>query len=227
MLRHDLRRTRLMSALFFLLEFIALPLQLALLLFSRPERGFALRTATYAQIYGNLSAVLFPMVIMLSAAVIAMQLMNYNFGRRSVDVYYALPFTRPADDPFPSHRRYPGNFGAHCPQPGYYRRSGSGHQSGCGTGLARQGLPAVDSHGLLRIYQHYAHRHSHGQRCGYRPLCRYAQPGTGSALPGSAGYPGQLCDRLSIPPRCSIAIFSTSTPFPCCSPRSSATAWLV
>lgn len=94
MLRHDLRRTRLMSALFFLLEFIALPLQLALLLFSRPERGFALRTATYAQIYGNLSAVLFPMVIMLSAAVIAMQLMNYNFGRRSVDVYYALPFTR-------------------------------------------------------------------------------------------------------------------------------------
>lgn len=34
------------------------------------------------------------MVIMLSAAVIAMQLMNYNFGRRSVDVYYALPFTR-------------------------------------------------------------------------------------------------------------------------------------
>ena len=35
MLRHDLRRTRLMSALFFLLEFIALPLQLALLLFSR------------------------------------------------------------------------------------------------------------------------------------------------------------------------------------------------
>lgn len=38
MLRHDLRRTRLMSALFFLLEFIALPLQLALLLFSRPER---------------------------------------------------------------------------------------------------------------------------------------------------------------------------------------------
>ena len=94
MLRHDLRRTRLMSALFFLLEFIALPLQLALLLFSRPERGFTLRTATYAQIYGNLSAVLFPMVIMLSAAVIAMQLMNYNFGRRSVDVYYALPFTR-------------------------------------------------------------------------------------------------------------------------------------
>ena len=94
MLRHDLRRTRLMSALFFLLEFIALPLQLALLLFSPPERGFALRTATYAQIYGNLSAVLFPMVIMLSAAVIAMQLMNYNFGRRSVDVYYALPFTR-------------------------------------------------------------------------------------------------------------------------------------
>ncbi|MEI3578772.1 MAG: hypothetical protein V8Q30_01550 [Acutalibacteraceae bacterium] len=40
MLRHDLRRTRLMSALFFLLEFIALPLQLALLLFSgRPEAG--------------------------------------------------------------------------------------------------------------------------------------------------------------------------------------------
>ena len=58
MLRHDLRRTRLMSALFFLLEFIALPLQLALLLFSRPERGFTLRTATYAQIYGNLSACL-------------------------------------------------------------------------------------------------------------------------------------------------------------------------
>lgn len=53
MLRHDLRRTRLMSALFFLLEFIALPLQLALLLFSRPERGFTLRTATYAQIYGQ------------------------------------------------------------------------------------------------------------------------------------------------------------------------------
>ena len=94
MLRHDLRRTRLMSALFFLLEFIALPLQLALKLINRPEHGFALRASTYGQVYGNFSAVLFPLVILLAAAVLAMQLMNYNFGRRSVDVYYSLPFTR-------------------------------------------------------------------------------------------------------------------------------------
>ena len=58
MLRHDLRRTRLMSALFFLLEFIALPLQLALKLINRPEHGFALRASTYGQVYGNFSAVL-------------------------------------------------------------------------------------------------------------------------------------------------------------------------
>ena len=94
MLRHDLRRTRLMSALFFLLEFIALPLQLALKLINRPEHGFALRASTYGQVYGNFSAGLFPLVILLAAAVLAMQLMNYNFGRRSVDVYYSLPFTR-------------------------------------------------------------------------------------------------------------------------------------
>ena len=94
MLRHDLRRTRLMSALFFLLEFIALPLQLALKLINRPEHGFALRASTYGQVYGNFSAVLFPLMILLAAAVLAMQLMNYNFGRRSVDVYYSLPFTR-------------------------------------------------------------------------------------------------------------------------------------
>ena len=94
MLRHDLRRTRLMSALFFLLEFIALPLQLALKLINRPEHGFALRASTYGQVYGNFSAVLFPLVILLAAAVLAMQLMNYNFGRRSGDVYYSLPFTR-------------------------------------------------------------------------------------------------------------------------------------
>lgn len=93
-LRHDLRRTRLMSALFFLLEFIALPLQLALQLYNRPDHGFVLRSTTYSQVYGNLSAVLFPMVILLSAVVIAMQIMGYNFGRRSVDVYYSLPFTR-------------------------------------------------------------------------------------------------------------------------------------
>lgn len=83
-----------MSALFFLLEFIALPLQLALKLINRPEHGFALRASTYGQVYGNFSAVLFPLVILLAAAVLAMQLMNYNFGRRSVDVYYSLPFTR-------------------------------------------------------------------------------------------------------------------------------------
>lgn len=94
MLRHDLRRTRLMSALFFLLEFIALPLQLALQLYNRPDRGFVLRSSAYAQVYGNLSAVLFPLVILLSAVVIAMQIMGYNFSRRSVDVYYSLPFTR-------------------------------------------------------------------------------------------------------------------------------------
>ena len=94
MLRHDLRRTRLMSALFFLLEFIALPLQLALKLINRPEHGFALPVNTFDQVYGNFSAVLFPLVILLAAAVLAMQLMNYNFGRRSVDVYYSLPFTR-------------------------------------------------------------------------------------------------------------------------------------
>ncbi len=91
MLRHDLGRIKLMSSLFFLLGFVSLPMQMALVIYSSSHYSIFIR---HTSIYNGLSLFLFISVIFVFSVVIALQLMNYNFGRRSVDIYYTLPFTR-------------------------------------------------------------------------------------------------------------------------------------
>lgn len=91
MLRHDLGRIKRMSALFFLLGFLSLPLPLSLEIYNRQRHSIL---TTVDSVYNGLSMFLFTSVVLLFTLVIALQLMNYNFGKRSVDVYYTLPFTR-------------------------------------------------------------------------------------------------------------------------------------
>ena len=91
MLRHDLGRIKLMSSLFFLLGFVSLPMQMALVIYSSSHYSIFIR---HTSIYNGLSLFLFISVIFVFSVVIASQLMNYNFGRRSVDIYYTLPGAR-------------------------------------------------------------------------------------------------------------------------------------
>ena len=90
--RQDLRRVRLMSGLFLLLGFIALPLQLLMELYQGPH--MVSFNGGGWQIYNSVSYLLFLLVVLASALVIGVQLIAYHFNKRAVDVYYALPATR-------------------------------------------------------------------------------------------------------------------------------------
>ena len=90
--RQDLRRVRLMSGLFLLLGFIALPLQLLMDLYQGPH--MVSFNGESWQIYNSVSYLLFLLVVLASALVIGVQLIAYHFNKRAVDVYYALPATR-------------------------------------------------------------------------------------------------------------------------------------
>lgn len=100
LIRHDLGRIKFMTMLYTIMGFLTLPLQYILQVKKLLAESMGQELlwehyffGTNAQIYMG-SMLPFFLITPIFVLIIGSQLLQYNFNKRAVDVYYAMPFTR-------------------------------------------------------------------------------------------------------------------------------------